>query len=83
MNERFDELYMRRGEHQEIVAYYKRLVVSLYQKLRAQQDDSPIPVAEPEPDQALCDVQSSPLTKTPPLASNVLIVDFRQRRPLR
>ncbi|WP_337181367.1 hypothetical protein [Shinella sp.] len=37
MNQRFDELYIRRCEHQQIVAFYKKLVVQMYRKLKTMQ----------------------------------------------
>lgn len=35
MSQRFDELYISRGEHKEIIAYYQKLVVHMSRKIRA------------------------------------------------
>ncbi|RFZ83804.1 hypothetical protein D0Y60_20785 [Shinella sp. WSJ-2] len=42
MTKRFDELYIPRGEHREVVSFYQKVVAHLYRKLqemRAEADE--------------------------------------------
>jgi len=40
MTKRFDELYIPRGEHREVVSFYKKVVVHLYRKLQEMRDEA-------------------------------------------
>ena len=79
MTQRFDELYIPRREHQQIVTYYKKLVVHVYQKLRALQaergDATPVDQAgNPEPKTRTIDADA------PPDCGNGVRGDFRRQR---
>jgi len=75
MSQRFDELYIRRCEHQQIIAFYKKLVVQMYRKLKEMQagidaaGGAGIPAAGSEP----------PNLFTHGRAPNIVRVDFRRR----
>jgi hypothetical protein len=70
MTQRFDELYISRGEHKEIVAYYQKLVVHMSLKMRAMRgpDKSGSAAGAKEREIKLRDD-----------SDNVVRVDFRQR----
>lgn len=79
MTQRFDELYVPRREHQQIVTYYKKLVVHVYQKLRALQAEregaaSAAQAGNPEPKTRPMDADARPD------CGNVVRVDFRRQR---
>lgn len=81
MNQRFDELYIRRCEHQQIVAFYKKLVVQMYRKLKTMQAG-----ADGEQPRKADETTAGDAPAThPPLpertrACNVVRVDFSRRR---
>lgn len=71
------ERYISRAEHQEIVAYYKRLVVQLYgnvRTLRAQADG----MADTD-DLQQAKTQTQPAAKPSPGGANVVHVEFRRQ----
>lgn len=79
MTQRFEELYIPRCEHQQIVTYYKKLVVHLYQKLRALQAEregaaSAAQAGNPQPKTLTMDADARPD------CGNVVRVDFRSQR---
>ncbi|MGB3875867.1 MAG: hypothetical protein WA980_08455 [Shinella zoogloeoides] len=75
MSQRFDELYIRRCEHQQIIAFYKKLVVKMYRKLREMQAGN----------EAASGVDIPAVGSAPPSAfaagqaPNVVRVDFHRR----
>ena len=85
MTEWFQERYISRAEHKEIVAYYAKLVAQLYRQVTelraasadAQAIDSMIALgklkAEREMRKTVQDLSGAP-------DSNVVAVDFRKRR---
>ncbi|MCQ4632461.1 hypothetical protein GB927_020615 [Shinella sp. CPCC 100929] len=81
MSKRFDEMYISRGEHKEIVAYYQKLVVHMSRKIRAMRasNETEPAVSINEQDAGL----SGESGKSDALMDdfqNVVRVDFRQRR---
>lgn len=82
MTQWFDERYISRGEHQEIVAYYRKLVAQLHRKvtdLRVQVDAQAAQIRLIQP---LEDVEVADATEeTEPVADgdNVIRIDFRRR----
>lgn len=75
MNQRFDELYIRRCEHQQIIAFYKKLVVQMYRKLKEMQAGSEAASGDDIP--AVSSPPPSPFAAGH--APNVVRVDFRRR----
>lgn len=79
MTQRFDELYIRRGEHQQIVTYYKKLVVHIYRRLRALQEE--LDEAESTSKTGSAETKKTLENIDPqPIHSNVVQVDFRRLR---
>ncbi|AOF88769.1 hypothetical protein [Sinorhizobium sp. RAC02] len=82
MTHRFDELYIPRCEHQQVVAYYKKLVVHMYRKMQTMQSEATI--AQPVEKSSDHNTKPSPQPTWPAdrlaEACNVVMVDFRQRR---
>jgi len=83
MNKWLHERYISRAEHQEIVAYYKRLVGQLYGKvrdLRAQADDAPMKKADGGGLLPKERSKAQPQTAVEPIpgGGNVIYFDFRR-----
>lgn len=80
MTQRFDELYISRGEHQQIIAYYQKLVVHIFRKMRALQAPDPSQPAAGVNDHATrpCREGDGPAALQAE-SGNVVRVDFRQR----
>lgn len=81
MSQRFDELYISRGEHKEIVAYYQKLVVHMSRKIRALRApiDSEPTVSISEHDATTGNESNMSDAVTGDL-QNVVRVDFRKAR---
>lgn len=79
MVEWFQERYVSREEHQNVVAYYKKLVVQLHGtvlELRSQLDDqTKVPMA----DHTVADDQDE-ISAENTYTYNVVRVDFRKQR---
>jgi hypothetical protein len=83
MTEWFNERYISRSEHKQVVAYYEKLVAQLYRKmleLRAQTGG----LADRRPDLEPEGQQVPPYERAGgmdicPAATNVISVDFRRR----
>lgn len=77
MTKRFDELYIPRGEHREVVSFYKKVVAHLYRKLQEMREE-----AREQASQR--DAGIGPPTrnaKPQPEFGNVVRIDFGPRGP--
>ncbi|WP_313532329.1 hypothetical protein [Shinella sp.] len=77
MTKRFDELYIPRDEHREVVSFYKKVVVHLYRKLQEMKDDT----SERVPCSDAKDDPSAQQAKPQPEFCNVVRINFGPRRP--
>lgn len=82
MVEWFHERYISRDEHQQVVAYYTKLVAQLYSQvrdLRAAQARAQA-VAEVKPEERPAETEAPPTAMPPPAdeSTNVIRVDFRR-----
>ncbi|MBX9455821.1 MAG: DUF2730 domain-containing protein [Rhizobium sp.] len=83
MTQWFDERYITRGEHQEIVAYYRKLVAQLHRKvsdLRTQVDAQAAHIGAAQPVNEVEAVGSPADTAADVGGGNVIRVDFRRLR---
>ena len=81
MTQRFDELYISRGEHQEIIAYYQRLVAHMFQKMRTMEEpDGSKPAGGLSTNDIVPSEESDEPARQRMVFGNVVRVDFRPRR---
>ena len=81
MTQRFDELYISRGEHQEIIAYYQRLVAHMFQKMKTMEEpDGSKPASGLSTGDIVPAQKSDEPARQRMVFGNVVRVDFRQRR---
>ena len=84
MTQWLQERYISRAEHQQIVAYYKKLVVQLYgalRDLRAQADHPPAKTGGTDGQRAKDWIKIQPRAAAPPLSGggNVIHLEFHRR----
>lgn len=77
MTKRFDELYIRRGEHHEVVSFYKKVVVHLYRKLQDMKEEA----SEQAPCRNAENGRTAQKAKPDPEFWNVVRINFGPRRP--
>ena len=77
MTQRFDELYIRRCEHQQIVAFYKKVVVHMYRQLKTMRTKADI--VHPDEIRPAHTGSSPDISIRPENAANIVWIDFHRR----